>query len=412
MAPPRNFIFMPGAPTGLDGLAGGRSPPMREAARLQAAIEILDLVIDAAAAQGAAADTLIQRYFAARRYAGSKDRAAVRDLAYAAIRFTADRPSSGRAALLGLAEADHPDLLALFDGSPHAPPPPSPTEPRAAQSAIPGWLEPSLRRRFGSRLEAEAEALAARAPLDLRVAPGNDPASIAAELGAAPIPGLPRALRLDPPIPLDRHPLLLSGAIEIQDAGSQHVAAFAAARPGETVIDLCAGAGGKTLALAADMNGGGRLVATDTDRNRLQAMVPRLARAGLGDWIETRLLNPNREADSLADLARAADLVLVDAPCSGTGTWRRNPELRWRLTPERLHRLLAVQARLIDLGASLLRPGGRLVYAVCSVLAEEGADQIAAAAARTGLQLGAARAFTPLADACDGFFVAQVGKPC
>lgn len=394
---------------------------MRPAARLQAAIEILDLVIDSAQAQGAAADTLIQRYFATRRYAGSKDRAAVRDLAYAAIRFTADRPPSGRAALLGLTEADRPDLLALFDGSPHAPLPPSSTEPRAVRSAIPGWLEPSLRSRFGSRLEAEAEALAARAPLDLRVAPGADVQAIAAELGARPIPGLPRALRLDTPVPLDRHPLVLSGAIEVQDAGSQHVAAFAAARPGETVIDLCAGAGGKTLALAADMGlclssagsaAGGRLIATDTDRNRLQAMAPRLTRAGLSERVETRLLNPNHEADSLADLAGAADLVLVDAPCSGTGTWRRNPELRWRLTPDRLQRLVAVQARLIDLGASLLAPGGRLVYAVCSVLAEEGQEQAKAAAARTGLQLGTVRAFTPLADGCDGFFVAQLEKPC
>ena len=385
---------------------------MREAARLQAAIEILDLVIDAAQAQGAAADTLIQRYFAARRYAGSKDRAAVRDLAYAAIRFTADRPVSGRAALLGLAEAARPDLLPLFDGSPHAPAHPTPAEPRATPSAIPGWLEPTLRARFTDRLPTEAEALAGRAPLDLRVAPGHDVAAIAAELGAQPIPGLPRALRLATPQPLDRHPLLLSGAIEVQDAGSQHVAAFAAARPHETVIDLCAGAGGKTLALAADMDGRGRLVATDTDRNRLQAMAPRLARTGLEGFVETRLLNPNREAEALADLHGAADLVLVDAPCSGTGTWRRNPELRWRLTPERLARLVAVQARLIDLGASLLKPGGRLVYAVCSVLAEEGAHQAHAGAARTGLGLGPTRALTPLADGCDGFFVARLEKPC
>jgi 16S rRNA (cytosine967-C5)-methyltransferase len=395
---------------------------VRPAARLQAAIEILDLVIDAAQAQGAAADTLIQRYFAARRYAGSKDRAAVRELAYAAIRFTAERPPSGRAALLGFAEAERPDLLPLFDGSPHAPHPPTPAEPRAIPSLIPAWLEPTLRNRFGAALDAEAQALATRAPLDLRVAPGADPATIAAELGAQPIPGLPRALRLATPIPLDRHPLLLSGAIEVQDAGSQHVAAFAAARAHETVIDLCAGAGGKTLALAADMQGvvpvsagsagGGRLIATDTDRNRLQAMAPRLARTGFEGFVEARLLNPNQEAEALTDLAGTADLVLVDAPCSGTGTWRRNPELRWRLTPDRLARLLTVQARLIDLGASLLRPGGRLVYAVCSVLAEEGEAQARAGAERNRLTIRDQRAFTPLADGCDGFFVARAEKPC
>lgn len=385
---------------------------MRPAARLQAAIEILDLAIDAAQAQGAAADTLIQRYFAVRRYAGSKDRAAVRDLAYAAIRFTAERPPSGRAALLGLAETTHPDLLPLFDGSSHAPQPPVPGEPRARPSTVPAWLEPALHARFGGSLAAEADALAARAPLDLRVAPGHDIAGIAAALGAEPIPGLPRGLRLAQPQPLDQSPLMQSGAIEVQDAGSQHVAAFAAARPGETVIDLCAGAGGKTLALAATMDGSGRLIATDTDRTRLQAMAPRLARAGVADMVEAHLLNPNREAEMLADLAGQTDLVLVDAPCSGTGTWRRNPELRWRLTPERLDRLVAVQARLIDLAASLLKPGGRLVYAVCSVLEAEGADQARAAAGRTGLMPGPTRAFTPLADGCDGFFVARLEKPC
>lgn len=391
---------------------------MRPAARLQAAIEILDQVIAAAATQGAAADTLIQRYFATRRYAGSKDRAAVRDLAYAAIRFTAERPVSGRSALLGLAEASRPDLLPLFDGSPHAPAPPVATEARAGPAMVPAWLEPALRSRFGRAFDAEAQALADRAPLDLRVHPDADIAAAAAGLGADPIPGLPRGLRLSAPRPLDQHPLLLSGAVEVQDAGSQHVAAFANARPDEMVIDLCAGAGGKTLALAAQMRpdgnaaGGGRLIATDTDRGRLQAMQPRLRRAGLQGFVETRLLNPGAEAGTLDDLFGAADLVLVDAPCSGTGTWRRNPELRWRLTPDRLDGLVAVQARLIDLAASLLRPGGRLVYAVCSVLESEGTDQIRAAAARTGLAPGPSRAFTPDAQGCDGFFVARLEKPC
>lgn len=393
---------------------------MRPAARLQAAIEILDQVIAAAANQGAAADTLIQRYFATRRYAGSKDRAAVRDLAYAAIRFTAERPLSGRAAFLGLAEANQPDLLPLFDGAPHAPAPPTATEPRASPALVPAWLEPALRSRFGPAFEAEAQALAGRAPLDLRVRPDADIAAVAAELGAEPISGLPRGLRLSTPQPLDQHALLQSGAVEVQDAGSQHVAAFAGARPHETVIDLCAGAGGKTLALAADMGANsdassrasGRLVATDTDRGRLQAMLPRLRRAGLEGFVETRLLNPGAEAAALEDLSGSADLVLVDAPCSGTGTWRRNPELRWRLTPARLDGLVAVQARLIDLAASLLKPGGRLVYAVCSVLDAEGADQARAAAARTGLVLGPSRGLTPHGEGCDGFFVARLEKPC
>ncbi len=386
---------------------------MREPARLQAAIDILDQVIAAAASGGAAADTLVQRYFATRRYAGSKDRAAVRELVYAAIRFTADPPASGRALMLGLAEARRPELLELFDGSPHAPAAPIVEEPRARASAVPGWLLPQLTRRFGDRLAAEAAALIERAPLDLRVNPARgDVEPARAELGADSIPGLPKGLRLEMPAPLDRHPLALSGAIEVQDAGSQFVVQMAAACPGELVVDLCAGAGGKTLALAADMQGRGRLVATDTDRGRLQAMPPRLARAGVAELVEQRLLNPKEEREQLADLAGAADLVLVDAPCSGTGTWRRNPELRWRLTPVRLDRLLAVQARLIDLGASLLKPGGRLVYAVCSVLDAEGQQQAEAAAARLGLKLAATRGLSPGADGCDGFFIAQLERSC
>ncbi|MGL6043389.1 MAG: RsmB/NOP family class I SAM-dependent RNA methyltransferase, partial [Sandaracinobacteroides sp.] len=223
---------------------------------------------------------------------------------------------------------------------------------------------------------------------------------------------LPDGLRLEPPITLDQHPLLLSGAVEVQDGASQHAALFAAARPGETVIDLCAGAGGKTLALAAGMDGQGRLIASDTDRARLQAMAPRLKRSGLEAFVETRLVNPNREAEALADLAGSADLVLVDAPCSGTGTWRRNPELRWRLTAQRLERLVGVQARLIDLGASLVKPGGRLIYAVCSVLEAEGLVQAQAAAERLGFQLHATRSLSPHVDGCDGFFVAWLAKPC
>ncbi|MCG2842340.1 RsmB/NOP family class I SAM-dependent RNA methyltransferase [Sandaracinobacter sp. RS1-74] len=386
---------------------------MRDPARLQAAIEILDEAIAAAGSNGAAADTLAQRYFASRRYAGSKDRAAVRELLFQAIRFSADRPPSGRALMLALAEGPRPDLLPLFDGSPHAPALPEVGEPRGKPGLFPEWLRPQLQRRFGAALDREAQALIARAPLDLRVnALKADPAEVAAELGGKPISSLPLGLRLEEPLPLERHPLMQSGAIEVQDAGSQFVAAAARAMPGETVVDLCAGAGGKTLALPADMRGEGRLVASDTDRGRLQAMRPRLERAGLQNFVEPRLLNPGREAEALADLAGAADLVLVDAPCSGTGTWRRNPELRWRLTPQSLERLLVVQARLMALGASLLKPGGRLVYAVCSVLPAEGEDQARQACERLGLKLAGQQAYSPAGDGTDGFFVASLGGSC
>lgn len=388
---------------------------MREAARLQAAIDILDEVVAAARDGGAAADTLVQRYFASRRYAGSKDRAAVRDLLFDAIRFTAERPVSGRAALLGLAEATRPDLLTLFDGSPHGPAPPAAGEPRARASAWPAWLGPALLERFGDGLGAEAAALIGRAPLDLRINPlraDPDPlaADLMADLGAERLPGLPHGLRLPAPRPLDRHPRYLDGSFDVQDAGSQQVVQLAQARPLETVIDLCAGAGGKTLALAADMRLEGRLVATDTDRGRLSAMQPRLARAGAAAFVETRLLNPGQEPDALADLAGTADLVLVDAPCSGSGTWRRSPELRWRLSPARLDRLLAVQARLIALAAGLVKPGGRLVYAVCSVLPAEGEGRLERLP--PGFELSASRALSPAADGCDGFFIARLDRRC
>jgi len=170
------------------------------------------------------------------------------------------------------------------------------------------------------------------------------------------------------------------------------------------------------------MDNQGRIVATDTDRGRLSRMAPRLERAGV-TIVEPRLLDPAREAAALADLQGAADLVLVDAPCSGSGTWRRNPETRWRLTPKRLDQLLSLQARLLDLAAPLVKPGGRLVYAVCSLLEAEGRAQAAAFTGRSALlpqpvemtagrEAGAGRLLTPAADGTDGFFIACWSRPC
>lgn len=385
---------------------------MRPPARLQAAIEILDAVIAAAAGNGAAADTIAARYFRDRRYAGSGDRTAIRALVYAGIRFTAERPESGRALMLGLAATARPDLLPLFDGSAHAPATPAPTEPKSRPSLYPAWLQPELARRFPTGFEAELQALVDRAPLDIRVnSQRANAADVAAQLAAAPIPGLPGGLRLAAARSLQSHPLLLDGSIEVQDAGSQLVVQMAAAGA-ETVVDLCAGAGGKTLALAAAMAGRGRLIATDVNRARLQAMTPRLQRARVADGVERRLLNPGAELAALADVRGQADLVLVDAPCSGSGTWRRNPELRWRLDQPALARLHAVQARLIGLATELLRPGGRLVYAVCSVLPSEGRQQATDATARLSLRLEVARELSPASDGTDGFFIARFGKIC
>jgi 16S rRNA (cytosine967-C5)-methyltransferase len=194
------------------------------------------------------------------------------------------------------------------------------------------------------------------------------------------------------------------------------------ATPGEAVLDLCAGAGGKTLALAAEMGNEGRLIASDTDRARLSRMRPRLERSGVA-IVEPRLLAPGRERERLGDLAGACDLVLVDAPCSGTGTWRRNPELRWRLTAERLESYVKQQAYLLDLAAEFVAPGGRLVYAVCALTAAEGRDRAAAFSARSamvpeeppmpgGRSAGTGRILTPAHDGTDGFFVARWRAPC
>lgn len=390
---------------------------MTPGARVQSAIEIVDLVIGAARSGGAAADTILARWFAAHRFAGSKDRRAIRELVYAAIRRCGEVPAGGRAAMLAVAEADLA-VAAAFDGSAYGPAPIGPDEPAAAAGVAPGWLVGAL---SASGLDAAAQAaLLERAPLDVRI--NRLRAGTVTLDGAEPIAGLSDALRLPPDTQVERLPDYEAGAIEVQDAGSQLVALACAARPGDRVVDLCAGAGGKTLALAAAMANEGAILAADTDRARLQRLPPRAERAGV-TIAETRLLDPNREAAALADWQGAADLVLVDAPCSGTGTWRRNPEARWRLTPERLARLTTTQARLLDLAAGLVRPGGRLVHVVCSLLDVEGREQVEAFLARHpgwtatpltvpfGTPHGLGIRLDPAHHRTDGFFVAGLTKP-
>jgi 16S rRNA (cytosine967-C5)-methyltransferase len=390
------------------------------AAQVQAAIELLDSIIVAAREGGAAADTLIARYFKTRRYAGSKDRRAVRDLVFRAIRRAGEAPPSGRAAMLGLA-GDEPDLLALFDGSPHGPAPVDDGEPTAAPGLAPTWLIDRLDPLIDGQ---DLDALLRRAPLDLRVnrLRGDREAALAALPEAVETPHSPIGLRLPEGYQAEQTEAWRGGLVEVQDEGSQLLCLGCGAQAGMLVVDLCAGAGGKTLALAAEMANQGRILASDTDRNRLGRMPARLERAGVG-IVERRLLDPGTEIEALADLAGQADLVLVDAPCSGTGTWRRNPETRWRLTPERLIRLTALQARLLDIAAELVRPGGHLIYAVCSVLAEEGRDQAEALTRRSSLvselpaipvgrSAGPGLLLSPARDGTDGFFVARWQCPC
>ena len=378
---------------------------MTPSARLQAAIEVLDRIIVSARYNGPAADTIIAEWFRNRRYAGAKDRRAVRELVYRAIRTFGEPPEHGRAAFLGLAQGDEA-LSQLFDGSPYGPPQRVDREAAAASPAMPAWL--------GALLPAdEHAALLTRAPLDLRANRlKTDRAAMLAHFpGSVAIDGLEDGLRIDPPVPVESDAAYRDGLIEVQDAGSQHVVALCAAEPGDTVIDLCAGGGGKTLALTAAIAGQGRLIATDTDRNRLSHLPPRAARADAN--VEVRLLDGGREAAMLADLIGVADVVLVDAPCTGSGTLRRNPEARWRITPDRLARAVAQQRHVLDLAVPLARPGGAIVYAVCSLIDAEGPQQVEAFLARhAGWSCITARTLTPSRDGTDGFFVARLVSPC
>jgi 16S rRNA (cytosine967-C5)-methyltransferase len=348
------------------------------AARLQAAIELLDEIITSARSDGAAADTLIARYFKTRRYAGSKDRAAVRDLVYAVLRSDpVERAASGRDASIAMAQGDRPDWLALFDGSAHGPAIISEMDRPAPANECRSALD-ILAQGGVNTPSPELQALLGRAPLDLRVNLSNISRDKAAAkllsegIETVPARYSPAGLRcVSDKTNIESTATFLGGYIDIQDEGSQLVAQLAYARPGDTVIDLCAGAGGKTLALADAMEGAGRLVAHDIDATRLARLAPRAARAGLTDFIETR-------AGTLGDLAGQADIVVVDAPCSGTGTWRRNPEARLRPVMKTVARLQPVQQALIGQAAVLLRPGGRIVYAVCSLLEQEGEAHLVA----------------------------------
>ena len=343
---------------------------MTPAARLQAAIEVLDEVIASARDDGPPADTIVTRYFKRRRYAGSKDRRAVRELVFRAIRRSSERPESGRSAILGLVD-DERELAELF-GQPRGPDPIAEGEETATAGAMPDWLRPEL-----SSLVEEAEwpGLLERAPLDLRVniSRASRDELLAQFDGGTATPLSPWGIRLAPDSRIDNQPAYLVGLVEVQDEGSQLIALACEPEESDRVLDLCAGAGGKALALAAAAPAA-TILATDSNRGRLSKLAPRAERAGAR--IESRLLSPPRELDELADWREAADVVLVDAPCSGSGTWRRNPEGRWRLTPDRLDRLIEAQQRLLAIAAELVKPGGHLVYAVCSLLSREGAGQI------------------------------------
>jgi 16S rRNA (cytosine967-C5)-methyltransferase len=392
---------------------------MTPAARVQAAIELLDQIIVAARSKGAPADRIIADYFRARRYAGSKDRRAVRDLVYQAIRLCGPVPASGRAAMLAVAGQDEA-VAALFDGSPHGPAARGEGEEAANTGLAPKWLAAALRASgLGGR---EIAALLDRAPLDIRV----NALKADREGLALPEPGEPLAsaqgLRFESGTQVEAWEAYEQGLIEIQDLGSQLIVESLPVSPGDTIIDLCAGGGGKTLALAARLGNAASLVAADTDKRRLGNLAPRAARAGAA-VDHTVLLDPGREMRSLHPWANKADHVLVDAPCSGSGTWRRSPEGRWRLDPAELARLNQLQDHVLDLAAQLTRPGGSVAFVTCSVLDAEGPDRISAFLERhpgwrtedvtlpLGTPRGAGMRLDPLHHGTDGFFVACLRSP-
>lgn len=423
-------------------------------ARVAAAIAVLEAI---EMQRRPAADAL-KDWGLAHRFAGAKDRAAIASLVYDALRLRASAAwllgsSTARAILLGTLRLSRGSSLeevsGLFSGEGHAPARLDDAEAQRYASAdladapvpvagdFPDWLEAPLIAAFGDRVLEETRALAERAPVDLRVntlkGSREDALRRLAHLGAEPTPLSPVGLRL-PLSPDGRGPVLAGepaftkGLVEVQDEGSQLAALLAAPRPGEQVLDLCAGAGGKTLALAALMHNKGQIYAHDHDGRRLMQGLARLGRAGVRN---VQIRAPRRGTDVLADLAGRCDLVVIDAPCTGTGTWRRNPDAKWRVRPGALEQRIAEQNEVLADAERFVKPGGRLLYVTCSLLREENEDRVAHflgahpdfeavavqdTAERAGLPevgrfaspLGPGLRLSPATTGTDGFYIAEL----
>ncbi len=378
---------------------------MTPAAKLAAAIEVFGSI----ESDRRPANDFLKAWGLAHRFAGSGDRAGIAGLVYDALRrrassawlMGADTP---RAILLGMLKRERgldTDAVAkLADGTGYGPPKLTDDERKRLDAAdmanapahvagdYPEWLEPHFLRAFGDTRAEEGAALASRAPLDLRVntlkADIFKAAAMLSDLKPEQGHWSPWALRIamaaDAKSPaIHAEPAFLKGMIEVQDEGSQLAALFSAAKPGEQVIDLCAGAGGKTLALAAMMQNKGQVFATDDDKRRLAPIHDRLARSGARN---VQVRTPKSVGGELDDLAGKCDLVLIDAPCTGTGAWRRNPDAKWRMRPGALEQRQKEQAEVLDRAVALLKSGGRIAYVTCSVLDEENGAQVRAFLAR------------------------------
>jgi len=423
---------------------------MRDAGRLAAAIEVLTEI----EARRRPVRLALKAWGDGARYAGAKDRAFVSGLVLDVLRrrrslawrMGEDGP---RAAALGalrfLWEWPQERIAEAAGEEPHGPGPLTDAEraalehprdlaeaPPAVRGDYPDWLDEAFARAFGEDRAAEGAALAERAPVDLRVNTlKTDPEralKALASVDAHPTGVLPTALRIAAPDPSARGgaveaiPQFSKGWFEVQDLGSQIAAAAAGEVKGAQVLDLCAGGGGKTLALAAAMGNTGQIYAYDSDARRLTDTVRRGDRAGVRNLQVRSPVNP----EPLKGLEGRMDVVFIDAPCTGTGSWRRHPDTKWRLTPEALERRLADQDQVLDDGARFVKPGGRLVYVTCSVLPEEDEDRVAAFLARhPGFAVKPATddpklaerltadgflRLTPRTSGTDGFFVAVLEK--
>lgn len=428
--------------------------------RLAAAIDLLHSALDQPRRP---ADAIASEFFRTRRYIGGSDRRAVSDLAWGVLRqrlrlewWLGEVGARATPRLLTLAhmvlvEGLKPGEAARrFEGGRYGAgsldigeegvaralvgkPLTGKEMPEGPRLNLPEWALPGLRARFGERLPDEAAALEGKAPLDLRAnrllttREAAQTALAAEGFAAEPTPHAPNGLRLPGRAAVMAGEAFRKGLIEVQDEGSQLIAALVAARPGMRVADYCAGAAGKTLAMAADMENKGRITACDVSAPRLEGALKRLRRAGVHN-AETHLLTPG---DRWAKRRAAGfERVLVDAPCTGTGTWRRNPDARTRTTETDLAELLIKQREILDTSAQLVRPGGRLVYATCSLLPEENELQVEAflerhpgfkpvplerAWAEAGLSgsppcPGPWMALSPAAHGTDGFFAAVLER--
>jgi 16S rRNA (cytosine967-C5)-methyltransferase len=425
---------------------------MRTGAQIKAAIEVLDEVVG----RHRPAAAVLADWGKSHRFAGSGDRAAIGNLVYDALRrrrSLAARMDSDTPRAIVLAAAPRAlglsvtAVAASADGSPHAVEPLTEAEqaglvrqlpadaPVSVRGDFPDWLEPSFERAFGPAAADEGAGLASRAPVDLRVnglkADREKVLKALVRFSAVPTPYSPVGVRLPVPEGGGRTPNVEAetghgkGWYEVQDEGSQIAALMAGVGPRQQVLDLCAGGGGKTLAFAAAMRNTGQIYAYDDDAHRLRPIFERLKRAGVRN---AQILTAGDTA-ALEGLGPRFDVVFIDAPCTGTGAWRRRPDAKWRLKPANLAQRLKEQRALLALGAPLVRPGGRLVYATCSVLPEENGDQVAAFrashpefAVRPWLQAWAdvggeapgrvagdeALLLTPARHHTDGFFVASL----